>query len=107
GTVKPLGSRRIAYAAVTRGRRVRAYRLPGRRPFATFGRVNVNSYPTVFGIVGKVLGRNCRVRWVRAELPMRPNGTFGYLRLADLKLGTVDTRIAIDLSERQLTFYRR
>src|SRR5206468_3080354 len=81
GTLRRLGSDRLAYAAIVRGKQARAYRLPGHRPFATFGHVNVNGYPTVFAVAGKVLGRNCRARWVRAELPMRPNGTFGYLRL--------------------------
>src|SRR5919201_5575268 len=49
GARRPLGSSRTAYAAIVRRRAV-AYPAPGRRPFARFGRLNVNGYPTVFSI---------------------------------------------------------
>ena len=44
-----------------------AFRAPGARPFARFGRLNVNGVPTVFAVLGARLDRRCR-----AELVSRP-----------------------------------
>ena len=84
-----------------------AFRRPGRRPFASFERLNVNGVPTVFGILGAVVGRDCVPRWFRVQLPMKPNGVEGYVRADAVDVGEVDARIVIDLSDREVTFYRR
>lgn len=102
---RPLGSRRIAYAAVARGR-VTAYRRPGGRAVASFGAVNANRYPTVFGVVGVARSRNCRSPWYRVKLPRRPNGGVAYVRADDVNVGRVTTRIEVDLSLRRLTLLR-
>src|SRR3712207_9593742 len=73
GSVRSLRSGRVAYAA-TVVRPLRAYRRPGRRPFARFERLNVNRVPTVFGVLAAVRGRDCRADWYRVQLPRRPNG---------------------------------
>jgi hypothetical protein len=104
--LRRLGSKRVAYAAVVR-RPVLAYRRPGRAPFARFGLKNVNGVATVFGVVGKVVGRSCRPTWYHVELPMRPNGASGYVRAASLWVTKVRTRIEVDVSARRLTFFRR
>ena len=44
--------------------------------------------------------------WVEVLLPVRPNGTRGWVRRSDVTLSTVDTRIVVDLAERRLTAYR-
>lgn len=105
GTRRRLGDRRLAFAAVAL-RPTRAFRLPGRRPFASFGLRNVNGHRTVLGVLGVVLDRSCRPGWYRVQLPLRPNGTTGYVRARDVALEPVPTRIEVDLSERRLTFYR-
>jgi lipoprotein-anchoring transpeptidase ErfK/SrfK len=60
----------------------------------------------VFGVVGVVLSRACRPAWYRVQLPVRPNGSRGFVRAADLDIGRLHTRIVVDLSARRLTFYR-
>jgi lipoprotein-anchoring transpeptidase ErfK/SrfK len=106
GSVRPLGSSRAAYAAVVRSQAV-AYRRPGLRPFARFGRRNVNGVPSVFGVLAARVDRACAATWYRVQLPMRPNGVTGWVRAADVRTGRVATRIRVDLSERRLTFFRR
>ena len=105
GFEQRLGDDRLAYAAYVRTRAV-AYRRPGRGRIAVFGKLNVNRYPTVFGVVGAVAGKRCRAAWYRVQLPMRPNGSVGYVRAADVGVDTVATRLEIDLSQRRLTLYR-
>jgi hypothetical protein len=104
--LRPLGSSRRAYAAVVEAEPTRAYRLPGRAPFARFGRINVNGVPTVFGVLGKVVDARCRDRWYRVQLPMRPNGVTGFVRAEDVEIEAVRTRIHVDLSERRVTLFR-
>ena len=92
-------------AAVVRTR-ARAYRGPGRRPFATFGRLNQNGYPTVFRVLASVRRRDCRAAWYRVQLPVRPNGVTGFVRAGAVDVGRVRTRIRVDVSARRLTLFR-
>jgi L,D-transpeptidase-like protein len=101
-----LGSDRVAYAAIVQ-RPLRAYRRPGRRPFASFGLKNANGVATVFGVVGVVRTRSCRATWYGVQLPMRPNGSSGYVRARKIWVTKVRTRIEVDVSGRRLTFFRR
>jgi len=43
--------------------------------------------------------------WARVRLPVRPNGSEGWVRADDLMLYVVDSRVEIDLSDRTLTYY--
>ena len=104
--LRPVGSVKRAYAAVVDRAPTSAYRRPGRKPFARFGRRNVNGVPTVFGVVGKVVDARCRARWYRVQLPMKPNGVTGFVRAADVRIEAVGTRIHVDLSERRVTLFR-
>src|SRR3954469_5856018 len=102
GTLRALGSQRLAdVGAAPRG--VVARRRPGGTIVARFGTKNVNGYPTVFGVLGAVLGRSCKARWYRVQLPVKPNGATGYVPAAPLELQTVRSRIVVDVSERRLT----
>ena len=83
-----------------------AYRSPGGKVLARFGRENVNGYPTYFGVVGTRVGANCRAQWYRVQLPIRPNGSIGWVRASAIELRPVDVRIEVDLSRRQLRFFR-
>jgi lipoprotein-anchoring transpeptidase ErfK/SrfK len=103
--VKRLGSATSAYAAVAE-RSLNAYRGPGRGLVASFRRQNANAYPTVFGIRGVLLDRECRVQWYRVQLPLRPNGSTGYVRAGSVWVGRVTTRIVVDLSDRRVTLFR-
>ena len=105
GTFERLETERLAYGAAVK-ERATAYAEPGGRPIATFGRLNVNGVPTVFGVVGARLDPRCRASWYRVRLPRKPNGSMGWIRAEDVEIGKVRTRILVDLSERRVTFYR-
>jgi lipoprotein-anchoring transpeptidase ErfK/SrfK len=105
GAVQGLGSGRRAYVAYAPHGAV-SYRRPGRGVVARFGRVNVNGFPTAFGIVGERVGTDCRARWYRAELPIRPNGATGWIAARAVRLQSVRARIVVDLAARRLTLYR-
>jgi lipoprotein-anchoring transpeptidase ErfK/SrfK len=102
---RTLRSSRLAYAAVVR-RHAAAARRPGGRPFARFGRININGVPTVFGVLGVRQTSACSPLWYRVQLPLRPNGTTGWVRASEVALARVRTRVVVDLSARRLTLYR-
>jgi hypothetical protein len=105
GVEQPLGTRVLSYAGVAK-RRVTAYREPGRHGLRTFERLNVNHFPTVFGVLGVLRGLDCEPEWYRVQLPIRPNGSVGYVRASAVELVEVRTRIEVDLSERRLELFR-
>ncbi|MDX6511147.1 MAG: hypothetical protein QOE36_651 [Gaiellaceae bacterium] len=105
GALTPVGSTRLAYAAVVRRRAV-AFTRPGGRELGRFGSVNANRYPTVLGVLGAVTTRSCAFGWFRVQLPMRPNGVTGYVRASAVQVLPVRTRIEIDLSAHRLTLFR-
>jgi lipoprotein-anchoring transpeptidase ErfK/SrfK len=103
---KAVASSRLTVAAVVR-RRATAYRRPGRKPFARFGRLNQNDYPTVFRVISAVRRANCKAAWYRVQLPIKPNGVEGYVRARDVTVASVRTRMVVEVSKRKLTFFRR
>ena len=104
--VRPVGSSRFAVAAVVPVRAT-AYRRPGRRPFARFGHLNQNAFPTTFRVVAAIRRRDCTATWYRVQLPIKPNGAEGYVRARDVRIASVHTRIVVQVSKRRLTFFRR
>jgi len=101
---RPLRSTVRAFAGVVR-RRTTAYSRPGGgRALASFGLLNANRVPTVFGVLGS---RRCAGTWYRVQLPIRPNGAVGWVRAADVDLVAVRTSILVDLSQRTLTLSDR
>ena len=105
GSVVRLNSGRVAYAVTVR-ESATAFRAPGARPFARFGRVNVNGVPTVFAVLGARLDRRCRASWYHVQLPMRPNGITGWVRAKAVSERALHVRIVVDLSLRRVTLYR-
>lgn len=103
--VRPIGSSSFAVAAIVRSHAV-AYRRPGALPFARFGRLNVNRFPTVFRVLAVVRGRDCTARWYRVQLPIKPNGVTGFVRAAAVDTGRVRSRVLVDLSAKRLTLFR-
>jgi hypothetical protein len=101
----PTGSRRVAVAAVV-PRHARVYRRPGRKPFASFGRLNQNRFPTVFRVLATLRRRDCHASWYRVQLPIKPNGVTGFVPARDVQIGTVKTRVVVSVSRRRLTLYR-
>jgi hypothetical protein len=105
GSERKLGNRSRAFAGIVK-RRVVAYPRPGGDQLRSFGRRNANDYPMIFGVLAVVHGADCRPAWYRVQLPIRPNGSVGYVQASALELASVRTRIAVDLSERKLEFFR-
>ncbi|HEY6053386.1 MAG TPA: L,D-transpeptidase [Gaiellaceae bacterium] len=102
---RPVGSSRLAYAAVVLAHAT-ARRTPAGARLADFGPVTVNDYPTVLGVRGKLVRRDCSVRWWKVQLPLRPNGVTGWVRPQDVAVERVRTRILVDVSARRVTLYR-
>jgi lipoprotein-anchoring transpeptidase ErfK/SrfK len=106
GSIRPVGTAQRSYAAVVQ-ERAQAFRKPGSARFASFGPRNVNGVPTVFAVLAKRVDRACTARWYRVRLPLKPNGSTGWVRASDVALAPVTTRIEVDLSERRVTLFDR
>jgi lipoprotein-anchoring transpeptidase ErfK/SrfK len=105
GSVRRLGSDRLAHAAVVR-ERATARRAPGGAVLARFAATNRNGVPTVFGVLAERVDARCRATWYRVRLPMKPNGATGWVRAGEVELAEVRTRIVVDLSARTVTLFR-
>ncbi len=105
GVVQPLGSARLAYAGFAEHGAVARAR-PGGAVVARFGKTNVNGYPTVLGVVGIVVRRDCTPTWYRVQLPVKPNGSTAFVPAGSLAVTRVRTRIVVSVSQRRLTLYR-
>lgn len=44
--------------------------------------------------------------WLRVMLPMRPNGSIGWIKASDVRIRKVPNRILIDVSDRKLKVFR-
>jgi lipoprotein-anchoring transpeptidase ErfK/SrfK len=106
GSARRLGTARRAYVGLAAKGAV-AFKTPAGGVVARFGPKNANDYPTVFGVIGSVVGPDCRPVWYRVQLPIKPNGSTGFVRVAALRLQAVPTRIVVDISDRRLTLYER
>ena len=72
----------------------------GPAPMMTLPHTTILGTVSVFEVVeGPVDG------WVKVKVPVRPNGTQGWVEATDLMMYRVDGRFVIDLSERQLTYF--
>jgi lipoprotein-anchoring transpeptidase ErfK/SrfK len=105
GSYRPYGSARLAYAAIVRSV-ASARARPGGPVLRRFGKINQNGVPTIFSVRGARLGRGCEPSWYRVQLPIRPNGSVGWIRARDVRLATVKARIEVDVSARKLTLFR-
>ena len=103
---RPLGSPLRSYAAVVREAAL-AYRRPGGPELARFGDRNVNGVPNVFSVRAQRLASDCSPAWYRVQLPLKPNGTTGWVRAEDVHLAAVTTRVVVDLSARSVTLFDR
>ena len=103
---RTVGSNRLAVAAIVRSGAT-VYRRPGTKPFAHFGHLNQNDFPTVFRVVSTIRRSDCRPTWLRVQLPIKPNGVEGFVRARDVTLTSVRARIVVQVSKRRLTLFRR
>lgn len=62
--------------------------------------------PTEFGSPLTLLVVDTEGDALRVALPLRPNGSVGWVHASDVEVGTVDDRIDVDLVARRLTWTR-
>ena len=80
---------------------VEVFRTPeARRSFTSF------EHPGAFGTPRVFLVREYADDWLRVLLPMRPNGSEGWVRADDVELARNPYRIEVDLSEFRLWVYK-
>jgi lipoprotein-anchoring transpeptidase ErfK/SrfK len=104
GAVRKVGSPSLAFAAVVRSHAT-ASRRPDGRPFARFGKVNVNGVQTVFAIRRARVDGNCKSTAYLVQIPKRPNGITAWVPASQVKVARVTTRIVVDLSLKRVTLY--
>jgi lipoprotein-anchoring transpeptidase ErfK/SrfK len=75
---------------------------PAAATVATFRRVNPQGSPQVFDLLGKVAGTDGRT-WYRALLPVRPNGTTGFVPASALSVSFTTYRLEVDRHAFRLT----
>jgi hypothetical protein len=68
-------------------------------PWLTLDQTTILESETVVGVLAP-LGDG----WVEVMLPVRPNGSTGWVRSEAVALYVVDSEIVVDLSDRQLTY---
>lgn len=82
-------------------RSIGVYDRPGmRHPFLRYSNRNRDGAPTTFLVRGE------RKAWFQVYLPVRPNGTKGWVRKKDVSVRRDDYYVTVDRGEHRLTVYR-
>ena len=77
------------------------FEAPGAtEPTMTIPHTTILGTVSVFEVVEGPVGG-----WIRVMVPVRPNGTQGWVEASDVMMYVVDGRFVIDLSERTLSYY--
>jgi len=71
----------------------------GTPPFATLPNPTREGYPLIVSVL------ETSGDWLHVRLPMRPNGTTGWIRASDVRTWVVPTRIEVNLTTHRLTVY--
>jgi lipoprotein-anchoring transpeptidase ErfK/SrfK len=104
---RPLGSARVAYAALVERHTVIRKQPQGRSSIVGRAELaNVNGFRQVLAVLGVHRGSTCKADWFRVELPVLPNGTTGWVRAWALQTYRVRSRIVVDVSQRRLRLFR-
>jgi len=101
----PTGSATRFLAAVARTPTT-AYRSPGGRVVARFSTSNQDRFRTVFAVLAARRDAQCVPVWYRVQLPIRPNGTTGWIRARSVAVASVDTEIVVHVRARRLVLLR-
>lgn len=91
----------VSLVAMAKGE-LDVYSEPGHpEPFTTLPSTTILGTVTVVTVLeGPTDG------WARVMLPVRPNGTEGWIATDGLDLFVVEGRLVVDLSDRQLSYYK-
>jgi lipoprotein-anchoring transpeptidase ErfK/SrfK len=91
----------VSVIAQASGRTVGVYRSGAKRPYMTLRNPNADGAPLVF-LVQK------RVRyWNKVYLPMRPNGSTGWVKARSVRLALDPYRVVVSLGKHRVTVYKR
>jgi lipoprotein-anchoring transpeptidase ErfK/SrfK len=91
--------------ATVRGDAVEVFASPdAATPERTIAAADVVSLPGQIPLT--MLVAEERPEWVQVHLPVRPNGTTGWVRAADVDLSTTDLRVEVRLAEHRLLLHR-
>lgn len=87
---------------VVTGGNIAIYHSPGADvPAMTLPATTILGTPTVLAVVDQP-----EEGWVEVMLPMRPNGSTGYVPMDEVEVFLVDGEIVIDLGDRELIYYQ-
>jgi lipoprotein-anchoring transpeptidase ErfK/SrfK len=102
-----VGTSTVSYAALVKEATVVRAAPQGRaQVVVSLGRVNVNGFRQVLGVIGVRTGARCLPDWYRVQLSVLPNGTTGWVHAAAVQTYRVRSRIVVDISQRRLRVYR-
>lgn len=103
-TRAPAGPKRPKYkyiVATAKRSQVGVYQTPNsRRPYERLDNPNLDGAPLAF-LVQKTFGK-----WAKVYLPVRPNGSTGWIRLSGVKLEGHSYRVEIDLDSHRLLAWK-
>lgn len=95
----PAAGAHLTLVALTQGE-TDVYPEPGApEPSLTLPATTILGTQTVLGIVELVED------WALVRLPVRPNGSTGWVKTSDIRLYTVSGKIVVDLSAKSLTYF--
>jgi lipoprotein-anchoring transpeptidase ErfK/SrfK len=96
---KPVEMRQVAWATVPK---VDVFADPAApAPTTTLKNPTVEKQPLAFLAVGE------NADWLQVRLPIRPNGSTGWVRRSDVQLGDVQQyRVVVEVAARRLTLYK-
>ena len=77
---------------------------PSREPSMSFDASNPVGEQLAMLVTGRRTD-DAGIGWVRVSLPIRPNGSTGWVQAADVELQTMQDRIVVDLSTRSLRHF--
>ena len=78
---------------------------PSAREVASLAMTNAQGAGQVFDLLDRVQGSDSSV-WYRALLPVRPNGTTGFIPARSLRLSQTPYRLQVDRSRLELTLWK-
>jgi lipoprotein-anchoring transpeptidase ErfK/SrfK len=79
---------------------------PGSSLQLTFPKSGIKQISSTFLAIGEGVGPN-GASWYHIRLPIRPNGSTGWVRASDVTTAAINHDIRVDLSEHRLDLYER
>ncbi|WP_221655530.1 L,D-transpeptidase, partial [Actinotalea ferrariae] len=104
-TPAPTPDPAVALIATAAGPSVEVFAAPGdAAPALTVAAADVVSLPDAIPLTFLAIERDGD--WLHVHLPVRPNGSTGWVRAADVTLSSTDYRVEVRLTEHRLLLHR-